>query len=358
MFIGIIGLPLSGKTTVFQTLAGADTPGTRAGGKVHTRIVPVPDARLQTLAEMSRSRKITPATMTFADPVLVGQHSTRAYVEHLLPLLRDADALAHVVRAFDDPVAPHVQGSIDPLRDLSALDSELLLADLLVVEGRLERLEKDLRKVRNAELEREHELLQRCRVSLEEAQPLRCLELSEAEARALRGFGLLTSKAQLVVLNLDEEHMAMEPDYMAQLTAQCQLTGDDVIALYGKIEGEIAELAPEDAATFLHELGLQQSGLDRFIRASYALLGLCSFFTTGEKETRAWTIPQGATAVQAAGAIHSDIARGFIRAETVHYDALTASGSYAKAREAGVLRLEGKDYVVADGDVLLIRFNV
>lgn len=358
MFIGIIGLPVSGKTTVFQTLAGADTPATRAGGKLHTRIVPVPDARLQSLAKLSRSRKIIPATMTFADPVLTGQHSTRAYVENLLPLLRDADALAHVVRAFDDPVAPHVQGRIDPLRDLLELNSELLLADLLVVEGRLERLDKDLRKMKNAALEREHDLLQRCRTSLEEAQPLRGLEFSEAEAKALRGFGLLSSKGQLVVLNLDEEHMAMEPDYMAQLTAQSQQTGDEVIALYGKIEGEIAELAPEDAASFLHELGMQQSGLDRFIQASYTLLGLCSFFTTGEKETRAWTIPQGATAVQAAGAIHSDMARGFIRAETVHYDALTACGSYAKAREAGVLRLEGKEYRVADGDVLIIRFNV
>lgn len=358
MFIGIIGLPVSGKTTVFQTLAGADTPGTRAGGKLHTRIVPVPDSRLQVLADMSQSRKITPATMTFADPVLTGQHSTRSYVENLLPLLRDADALAHVVRAFDDPVVPHAQGNIDPLRDLADLNSELLLADLMVVEGRLERLGKDLRKMKDAELEREYDLLQRCQASLEEDKPLRCLELSEVEAKALRGFGLLTSKAQLVVLNLDEEHTAMEPEYTAQLTDYSQATADEVMALYGKIEGEIAELAPEDAETFLHELGLQQSGLDRFIRASYTLLGLCSFFTTGEKETRAWTIPQGATAVQAAGAIHSDIARGFIRAETVHYDALTASGSYPKAREAGVLRLEGKDYMVADGDVLLIRFNV
>jgi GTP-binding protein YchF len=358
MFIGIIGLPVSGKTTVFQTLAGSDTPATRAGGKLHTRIVSVPDSRLQVLAEMSQSRKITPATMTFADPVLTGQHSTRAYVENLLPLLRDADALAHVVRAFDDPVAPHVQGNIDPLRDLSNLNSELLLADLMVLEGRLERLGKDLKKMKNAELEREHDLLQRCQASLEEGQPLRCLDLNEAEVKALRGFGLLTSKAQLVVLNLDEEHMAMEPEYTAQLTAYCQAAGDEVMALYGKIEGEIAELAPQDAATFLAELGLQQSGLDRFIRASYSLLGLCSFLTTGEKETRAWTIPQGATAVQAAAAIHSDISRGFIRAETVHYDALTRCGSYAKAREAGVLRLEGKDYIVADGDVMLFRFNV
>lgn len=358
MFIGIIGLPVSGKTTVFQTLAGAENPATRAGGKLHTRIVAVPDRRLQTLSEMSQSRKMTPATMTFADPVLTGQHSTRAYVESLLPLVRDADALAHVVRAFDDPIAPHPQGAIDPLRDLAHLNSELLIADLMVVEGRLERLGKDLRKMKNAELESEHALLQRCRSALEEEQPLRCLALNEAEQKRLRGFGLFTSKAQLVVLNLDEDHMAMEADYMAQLLAHVQQTEDDVLAMYGKIEGEIAQLPPADAATFLQELGLQQSSLERFIQTSYSLLGLCSFFTTGEKETRAWTIPRGATAVEAAGAIHSDIARGFIRAEAIHYDALTASGSYAKAREAGALRLEGKSYVVADGDVLLIRFNV
>jgi GTP-binding protein YchF len=358
MFIGIIGLPVSGKTTVFQTLAGAESPATRAGGKVHTRIVAVPDSRLQTLATMSQSRKITPATMTFADPVLTGQHSTRAYVESLLPLVRDADALAHVVRAFDDPIAPHPQGDIAPVRDLAHLNSELLVADLMVVEGRLERLGKDLRKMKNAELENEYALLQRCRAALEDEQPLRCLALTEAENKRLRGFGLLTSKAQLVVLNLDEDHMQMESDYLAQLLAHVQQTEDDVLAVYGKIEGEIAQLPPEDAETFLQELGLRQSSLDRFIQTSYALLGLCSFFTTGEKETRAWTIPRGATAVEAAGAIHSDIARGFIRAEAIHYDALTASGSYAKAREAGTLRLEGKAYVVADGDVLLIRFNV
>ena len=171
MFICFTGLPVSGKTTVFQTLAGADSPGTRAGGKVHTRIVTVPDIRLQALEAISQSRKVTPATMTFADPVLTGQRSTRAYVEGLLPLVRDADALAHVVRAFDDPVAPHPQGCIDPVRDLSHLNSELLVADLMVVEGRLERLGKDLMKMNSPELEREYDLLQRCQTTLEDEQP-------------------------------------------------------------------------------------------------------------------------------------------------------------------------------------------
>ena len=358
MYIGIIGLPAAGKTTVFQTLTGSDSHGTRAAGKVHTRIVPVPDARLQTLTAMYHPRKVTPATIEFADPLLAGQQSTRAYVENLLPLMRDADALAHVVRAFDDQSVPHAQGRLDPVRDFSHLHSELLLADLLVVEKRLERLSKDLKKVKNADLEGEYALLQRCQVALEAEQPLRCLELSEAERKRLRGFGLLTSKAQLVVLNLDEAHMDAERAWVEQLTAYMQDTDIEVMPLYGKIEGEIAQLAPEEAMAFLHELGLQQSGFDRFVQASYALLGLCSFFTAGEKEVRAWTISQGASALQAAGVIHSDLARGFIRAEVVRYDDLLASSSLSRARELGKLRLEGKEYPVQDGDVLLIRFHV
>lgn len=358
MYTGIIGLSASGKTTVFQTLTGSESHGTRAAGKVHTRIVPVPDARLQILAAMYHPHKVTPATVEVADPLLAGQQDTRAYVESLLPLMRDADALAHVVRAFDDPSVPHAQGSLDPVRDFSHLNSELLLADLLVVEKRLERLGKDLQKMKNADLEGECALLHRCQDALEAEQPLRRLELSAPERKRLRGFGLLTSKAQLVVLNLDEAHMDAESAWMAQLTAHMQDTDVEAMPLYGKIEGEIAQLAPEEATAFLHDLGLQQSGLDRFVQKSYALLGLCSFFTAGEKDVRAWTILRGASALQAAGVIHSDLARGFIRAEVVHYDDLLASGALSRARELGKLRLEGKEYPVQDGDVLLIRFHV
>lgn len=358
MYIAMIGLPVSGKTTVFKTLTGSDSAGTRAGGKVHTRIVPVPDARLQTLGTMHQSRKVTAATITFADPDLTGQHSTRAYVEHLLPLVRDADALTHVIRAFDDPAAPHPQGRIDPVQDLLHLNSELLIADLVVIENRLERLGKDLQKMKSADLEREYALLRRCQEALEAEQPLRYLQLSEDERRRLRGFGFLTSKPQLVVLNLDEDHLENEPAYLNELIAHTKNTETEVMPLYGKIEGEIAELPADEAEAFLQDLGLQQSGFDRFVRTSYTLLGLCSFFTAGEKETRAWTIPYGASALDAAGVIHSDLARGFIRAEVIHYDDLIASGSLARAREAGKLRLEGKDYPVQDGDVLLIRFNV
>ena len=357
MHIGIIGLPVSGKTTVFQALTRADSSGMRTGSKGDTRIVTVPDVRLDTLADMYHPRKVTPATIEFVDPLVTGQQGVR-FVESLVALMRDADALAHVVRAFHHPAVPHPQGNVDAIRDFYALNNELLLADLGVVEKRLERLSKDIKKVRNPELDSEYAMLQRCQEALESERPVRSLTLTEAERKLLRGFGLLTSKAQLVVLNLDEAHIdATEPE-VAQFRARVQDPGLEVMPLYGKIESEIAQLPPEEAQSFLQEIGLSQSGLDRFIRKSYELLGLCSFFTAGEKEVRAWTIPQGILAPQAAGVIHSDLERGFIRAEVIHYNDLVASGSLAKGREVGKLRIEGKDYRVQDGDVLLIRFNV
>jgi ribosome-binding ATPase len=357
MHIGIIGLPAAGKTTVFQALTSADSPAMRAGGKGNTRIVPVPDVRLHTLAAMYHPRKVTPATIEFVDPQVTGQQGAH-FADSLVSLMRDADALAHVVRAFQNPAVPHPHGSVDAVRDFHELNNELLLADLAVVEKRLERLTKDLKKVKNPELESEYALLQRCQEALEAEHPLRRLPLTELERKRLRGFGLLTSKAQLVVLNLDEAHIDPEDPEVEQFRVQIQNPGLEVMPLYGKIESEIAQLPPEEAQSFLHEIGLPQSGLDRFIRKSYELLGLCSFFTAGEKEVRAWTIAQGTLAPQAAGVIHSDLERGFIRAEVIHYDDLVACGSLAKGREAGKLRIEGKEYHVQDGDVLLIRFNV
>jgi ribosome-binding ATPase len=348
---------MSGKTTVFQALTRAISPGTRAGSKSDTRIVAVPDVRLDTLAAMYHPRKVTPATIEFVDPLVTGQQGAR-FVESLVVLMREADALAHVVRAFHHPAVPHPQGSVDAVRDFYALNNELLLADLGVVEKRLERLSKDIKKVRNPELDSEYALLQRCQEALESERPVRSLTLTEAERKRLRGFGLLTSKAQLVVLNLDEAQIDPTEPEVAQFRVRVQDPGLEVMPLYGKIESEIAQLPPEEAQSFLQEIGLPESGLDRFIRKSYELLGLCSFFTAGEKEVRAWTIPQGILAPQAAGVIHSDLERGFIRAEVIHYNDLVASGSLAKGREVGKLRIEGKDYRVQDGDVLLIRFNV
>lgn len=357
MHVGIIGLPAAGKTTVFQALTRSDSRGMRAGGKIDTRIVSVPDTRLDVLADMYQPRKLTPATVEFIDPILSAQTGAR-YAESLLALMRDADALAHVVRAFHAPDVPHAGGDVDAARDYIQLNSELLLADLAVIEKRCERLEKDLKKVKNPDIETEYALLQRCQATLEDERPLRRLRLSEAAHKLLRGFGLLTYKPQLLVLNLDEGQIGQEGEHIEAFLGRVPEPDLDVLPLYGKIESEIAQLTPAEAEVFLEELGLQQSGLDRFIQKSYTLLRLCSFFTAGEKEVRAWTIQQGAVAQQAAGVIHSDLARGFIRAEVIRYDDLIASGSLAKGRETGKLRIEGKAYPVQDGDVMLIRFNV
>ena len=348
MHIGIIGRPSCGKTTVFRALTSADLQASR-GHKSDVRVVEVPDPRLLTLANMYNPRKVTPAVMSFVDPVLTGQTGVH-FAESLLALMRDADALAHVVGVHDN-------GS-DPMRDFNDLNSEILLADLAVVEKRLDRVSKDLGKMKKADLQREQQLLCRCREALEMERPLRSLPLSEDERTFLRGFGLLSSKAQLVVLNLDEDRRPTAGSLARAFRTSLADEDLQVMTVYGQIESEMAQLDAEEAELFQQDLGLQESGLDRFIRASYELLGLCSFFTAGEKEVRAWTIPQGAVAQQAAGAIHSDLARGFIRAEVIHYDDLVASGSMAKGREAGKLRIEGKTYPVQDGDVLTIRFNV
>lgn len=348
MHIGIIGRSSCGKTTVFRALTSADQQASRVH-KMDVRVVEVPDPRLQTLANMYNPRKVTPAVVSFVDPILTGQTGSH-FAESLLTLMRDADALAHVIAVFGE--------AADPFQDFKDLNSEILLADLAVIEKRLDRVTKDLGKMKQPDLEREQQLLRRCQEALETEHPLRCMPFSEDERTFLRGFGLLSSKAQLVVLNLDEEH---RPDAaVLAKTFRTKLAEDDVqvISVYGQMESEMAQLDAEEAELFQQDLGLTESGLDRFIRASYELLGLCSFFTVGEKEVRAWTIPQGAVAQQAAGAIHSDLARGFIRAEVIHFDDLMASGSMAKGREAGKLRVEGKTYPVQDGDVLTVRFNV
>src|SRR5437660_3906506 len=243
--IGIIGLPVSGKTTVFQALTRADSPGTRAGSKGDTRIVAVPDVRLDTLAAMYHPRKVTPATIEFVDPLVTGQQGAR-FVESLVALMRDADALAHVVRAFHHPAVPHPQGSVDAVRDFYALNDELLLADLGVVEKRLERLSKDIKKVRNPELDSEYALLQRCREALEAERPVRGLTLTEAERKRLRGFGLLSSKAQLVVLNLDEAHMDPAEPEVAQFRARVQDARPAARSLDGRMASQIEEQPPEE----------------------------------------------------------------------------------------------------------------
>jgi hypothetical protein len=355
----LIGFPSSGKTTLFQLMTSAkDAP--RGKGDVNIGISKVPDDRLDKLTAMYNPRKRVPATVEFTDLIAPARTGAQALVD--VAGYKNADALVHVVRAFRDPAVAHPSGSIDPARDAQAMEDELLLADLGVAERRLERIEKDLKKGRTAELEKERDLVQRCREALEEGKPLRTLELTGDDLKRLRGFQFLSAKPLLLVINLDEEDIADVGASVERAAAQTGLTGfgthaaTRAVALCAKIELEIAQLDGGDAAAFLADLGLAESGLDRVIRTSYDLLGYISFFTVGEDECRAWSIARGTPAQLAASEIHSDIARGFIRAEVVAYDALTSRGSMAACRDHGEVRLEGKEYIVQDGDIINFRF--
>ena len=362
----LIGFGSSGKTTLFELMTSAKEAGRASHGKTDASIgiSKVPDARLDRLTAMYNPKKRVPATVEFADLAAVGGTSA---VKTLVDVVayKNADALVHVIRAFDDPAVPHASGSIDPARDAQAMEDELILADLGVAERRLERLSKDLKKARSADLERERDIVDSCRVALEEGRPLRSLELQGDDLKRLRGFQFLSAKPLLIVVNVDEHRLTEGSDAAARLARAPEeaglkpfLTraGTAAAAVCAKIELEIAQLDAEDATAFLSDLGLHQSGLDRVIRASYELLGYQSFFTVGEDECRAWSTPRNMPAQLAAGEIHSDIARGFIRAEVVSYDALVARGSMAACRDHGEVRLEGKEYPVQDGDIINFRF--
>ncbi len=355
---GLFGFPSSGKTALFQLLTSArEAP--RLGGKAEANVgvSRVPDERLDRLTALFNPRKHVPATVEFAD--VAGTASTQGGAKALLDLapFRNADALLHVVRMFRDPAVPHPSGAIDPARDVRAMEDELILADLGVVERRLERLERDLKKGATPELRKEQEILAGCRTALEDGQPLRALGLAGEDARRLRGFQFLSAKPLLLVLNLDEADLPQADDAVRIAGLESFMSGaaTRAVPICAKIELEIAQLDPSDAAAFMADLGLRESGLDRVIRASYDLLGYISFFTVGEDENRAWSIPRNTTAVVAAGEIHSDISRGFIRAEVVGYEQLIARGSLAACREHAELRLEGKEYIVVDGDVINFR---
>jgi GTP-binding protein YchF len=356
----LIGLPATGKTTLFQLMTAVRETGRAAHGRgeVQIGVSKVPDARLDRLTAMFNPKKRVPATVEFADNA-GATTGAQALVD--VAAYKNADALVHVVRAFRDEAVAHASGSVNPSRDAQTMEDELILADLGVAERRLERLEKDLKKTKTADLETEKALMLRCKEALESGTPLRALSLAGDDLKRLRGFQFLSAKPLLVVINLDEADVAEASasiEHAAEstgLTAFLSRAGTRAVAVCGKIELEIADLEPADAIAFLSDLGLTESGLDRVIRATYDLLGYMSFFTVGEDECRAWSIPRGTIAQVAAGEIHSDIARGFIRAEVVAYDALVARGSLAACRDHGELRLEGKEYVVADGDVINFR---
>jgi GTP-binding protein YchF len=358
MKAGILGLPLVGKSTLFQLLTGTPAPPPGARPEPRVGIARVPDARVGGLARIFRPRKEALATVEYVDVPGVARGEGRALVE--LPALRGVDALVHVVRAFESDTVPHAEGSVDPARDAALLELELILADLGTVERRLERLEANLKKANRPEDAAEKALFLRLREALEAERPLRELALTEAEERQLRGYALLSGKPLLVVANLGENearHAAerLEAKGLATLARRPRV---GVCAVAAPIEAEMAELPAADAQAFREDLGLAEPGLDRVIRSTYELLGLISFLTAGEDECRAWTITRGTRAAAAAGAIHSDIERGFIRAQVVPYEDLVARGSLAACREAGTLRLEGRDYEVRDGDVIEFKFNV
>ncbi|HLA76708.1 MAG TPA: redox-regulated ATPase YchF [Vicinamibacteria bacterium] len=358
MKTGIIGLSSCGKSTLFQLLTGA--PPAAPGGRPEPRlgIARVPDPRVEALAGLFSPKKKTLATVEYVDVPGVGKGEGTALVD--LPALRGTDALVHVVRAFESEAVPHPDGSVDPLRDAHMLELELILADLSAVEKRLERLEANIKKVSRPEDVAERGLFLKMKEALEHEKPLRSVDFSEEERRRLRNYAFLSEKPLLLAVNLDEARIREAGAYLEScgLQAFAQKPGMILCPISATIEREISELSAEDARAFMDDLGLKEPGLDRVIRTSYELLGLISFLTAGEDECRAWTVRRGTKAPQAAGTIHSDIERGFIRAEVVAFEALMAAGSTAACREKGNLRLEGKEYVVKDGDVINFRFNV
>lgn len=360
MKTGIIGLPLVGKTSLFVMLTKQQVAQRTHGNprEAHLGVTKVPDDRLDRLAALYNPKKLVHASVEYADVAALSQEALNetAFAANL----RNVDALAHVVRGFEDDSIPHV-GGVDPLRDIKNIDFDLIVNDLGQVEKRLERVEKDLKKMRTPELEREHDLLKRAKTHLETERPLREMEMTPEDKKRVRGFMFLSEKPMLYVLNIGESptlgtdlEEAIAKYGIAEVASRPN-TG--ALAVCAKVEAELAEMSDEDAAEFLSSYGLKESGLVRLIRKSYELLGLISFFTVGEDECRAWTVERDSKAVHAAGAIHTDLEHHFIRAETIHWDQLLEAGSEAEARARGTLRLEGKEYIVKDGDVMHIRHS-
>jgi len=357
MQTGIIGLPQVGKTSLFRILTRARVDAHSAPNQAHVGMARVPDARVAKLAEVFKPKKTTYAAIEYVD--IGGLQKDREKNAASLVPLREADALAHVVRLFENPAVPHEAGPLDAIRDILSIDIELMLHDLEQASKRIERVEKDLKKKKEPHLEAEWALLDRCRKALEAETPLRELEFKPEERKMLAGFMFLTRKPMLYVLNLGDEDAAdigrvTEKYHLEKLAERPHTT---VVPFCGKIEAELAELDDAEATEMMRAYGLAESGRDRLIQASYRLLGLISFLTCGEPECRAWTIERGMTAQKAAGAIHSDIEKNFIKAEVVNWEELLAAGSFPAARERGRVRLEGKEYIVQDGDVILFRHS-
>ncbi|MGB9640948.1 MAG: redox-regulated ATPase YchF [Anaerolineales bacterium] len=356
MRLGIIGFPQSGKTTIFNALTRGNRPASASGGRIeiHTAVVDVPDERVDQLARLFQPEKTTYAKVTFADIAGLEEGSAKKGLPGaLLNQLSQMDGLVHVVRCFEDTSIMHALGNVDPQRDILAMDSELLLNDLVIIERRIEKLSDELRKGGGREkslVQSEMDLFERMKGFLERDQPLRDFEFKPEDKKLLSGFGFLTQKPILILLNLGDGQNPPDIHYDHKNSA--------ILALQGKLEMELAQLPSEEAGEFQTAYGITELGLQKMIRLAYELLDVQSFFTVGKDEVRAWQVPRGATAQEAAGVIHTDLQRGFIRAEVIDFQELLRLGGLNEARAKGSLRLEGKDYLIKDGDIMHVRANV